>query len=172
MARAVIDYQGPVYVRLEYGNSQTVYDNDFQFEIGKGYVLREGTDVTLISCGIALIRTLEAARQLADEGINVEIIDMPSIKPFDKATLLASIGKTGAVVTVEEHNIIGGLATAVSEMLVQARLCPYFKGLGIPDVYTESGTSSKLRDKYGIGKDAIYNAVHEVIKMKKEGDRR
>ena len=172
MAQAVVEYQGPVYVRLEYGNTQTVYDDDFQFEIGKGYVVKEGTDVTLISYGIALIRTLEVANQLAGEGIKVEVIDMPTLKPFDKAALLASIEKTGAVVTVEEHSIIGGLASAVSDMLVQAHLCPYFKGLGIPDVYTESGTSSKLRDKYGIGKNAIYNAVHEVVSMKEEGDRR
>jgi transketolase len=72
---------------------------------------------------------------------------------------------------VEEHNIIGGLASALSDMLVRARLCPYFKGLGIPDVYTESGTSSKLRDKYGIGSNDIYNAIREVVSMKKEGDR-
>ncbi len=172
MAHAVVDYQGPVYVRLEYGNTQTVYDDGLRFEIGKGYVLREGTDVTLVSTGIALIRALEAANQLAAEGIDVEVIDMPTIKPFDAGTLLASAGKTGAVVTVEEHNIIGGLATAVSEILVQARMRPYFKGLGIPDVYTESGTSGKLRDKYGIGKNDIYKAIHEAAAMKKEGDRR
>lgn len=171
MARAIIAYQGPVYVRLEYGNTETVYDNNFQFELGKGYVVKEGTDVTLISYGIALLRTLAVADQLAAEGIKVEVIDLPTLKPLDKATILASVKKTGAVVTVEEHNIIGGLASAVCEILVQNRLCPYFKGLGIPDVYTESGTSAKLRNKYGIGKEAITKAVQEVISNKKEGNR-
>lgn len=169
MAHAVIQYEGPVYVRLEYGNTQVFYGNEFKFEIGKGYIVKEGTDVTIISFGIALIRTLEVANQLASEGIKAEVIDMPTLKPLDKETILTSAKKTGAVVTVEEHSIIGGLASAVSDELIKAHLCPYFQGLGIPDVYTESGTSNKLRDKYGIGKDAIINAVRRLVALKKEG---
>lgn len=169
MLQAAIKYEGPVYIRLEYGNTPTIYPDNFLFEIGKGYVVKEGSDVTVVSYGIALARTLEVATQLANAGIHVEVIDMPTIKPFDQNTIVASAKKTGALITVEEHNIIGGLASVVCENLIQAHVCPLFRGLGIPDVYTESGTSDKLRNKYGIGKDAIEKAVLELIKIKKEG---
>lgn len=169
MLQAAIKYEGPVYIRLEYGNTPIIYNNDLQFEIGKGYIVKEGTDLTLVSYGIALARNLEAVEQLSDEGIKVEVVDMPTLKPFDKELVLSSVKKTGAIVTIEEHSIIGGLASAVSETLVQAHVCPYFRGLGIPDVYTESGSSDKLRDKYGIGKNAVIQAIREIIALKKEG---
>lgn len=167
MIRAAVNYQGPVYIRVEYGAVPTFYREDLEFEIGKGYGMKEGTDVTVVSFGLALARTMEAANQLAAEGIHVEVIDMPTIKPFDKELLLKSVQKTGAVVTVEEHNIIGGLASVVSETLVGAHVNPYFKGLGIPDVYTESGTTDKLRIKYGIGLESIIHAIKELAAAKK-----
>jgi len=164
--RAAIAFQGPVYIRLEYGAVPSFYADDFGFEIGRGYRVRQGKDVTAVSYGIALARVMEAAQLLALEGIEVEVVDMPTLKPFDKETLLGSAAKTGAVVTVEEHSIIGGLASAVSESLVEAHVCPYFRGLGIPDVFTESGDSDRLRDKYGIGLKAILAAVRELNSAK------
>ena len=134
MLQVALKYEGPVYIRLEYGDTPTIYGDDLKFEIGKGYLVKEGSDVTLVSYGIALARTLEVANQLGTEGISFEVIDMPTVKPFDRDIILASVKKTGAIVTVEEHSIIGGLASIVSETLVQAHVCPYFRGLGIPDV--------------------------------------
>ncbi|MCL6614606.1 MAG: transketolase family protein, partial [Firmicutes bacterium] len=167
--RAAVAHDGPVYIRVEYGNLAPIYSEDFDFEIGRGVIVRKGADVTIASCGIALARVLEVAETLAAEGIEVEVLDIPTLKPFDKVTLLTSVGKTGALVTVEEHSVIGGLASAAAETLLEAHACPYFKGLGIPDVFTESGTSEKLRDKYGIGRDAIQKAVRGLVAAKKEG---
>lgn len=169
MVRAAVRHNGPVYIRVEYGYPPTIYPDDLEFSIGRAFVVREGADLTIASYGLALARTLEAAQCLAAEGIEAEVVDVPTLKPFDRETLLGSVRKTGALITVEEHSIIGGLASAAGETLLAAHLCPHFRGLGVPDVFTESGTTDKLRDKYGIGLAAILEAARALSGAKKEG---
>jgi transketolase len=166
MLRAAVAHLGPVYIRLEYEPVPVIYDPEVAFHIGHGYRLREGKDATVVAYGIAVGRALEAARSLQSEGIDVEVLDMPTLKPFDKGLLLDSVRKTGALVTLEDHSIIGGLASAACECLVEAQVLPRFRALGVRDVYTESGDANALRDKYGLGKQAIAQAVHELVASK------
>jgi len=167
IARAAVKHEGPVYIRIEYEATPVIYDEKTEFKIGLGYTVKEGEDVTIISYGIALSRVLEAAESLVSEGINVEVLDMPTLKPIDKDLLVKSANKTGAVVTVEDHNIIGGLASAVCQCLVEAEIKVRFRGLGIKDVYTESGKNYELREKYGLGRKDIVQAVYDVVKRQK-----
>jgi transketolase len=162
IARAAIEYQGPVYIRLEYEKAPNIYHDDFQFQIGHGYKLREGKDITVISYGIAISRVMEAADILAKEGIMLEIIDMPTIKPLDREIIIESVKKTKAIITVEDHNIIGGLASATCQCLVENHLNPWYKGLAINDIFTESGPNDKVREKYGIGTQNIIQAVKNL----------
>ncbi len=167
IAQAAVKHEGPVYIRIEYEATPVIYDENTEFNIGHGYTVKEGEDVTIISYGIALSRVLEAAESLALDGIGVEVLDMPTLKPLDKELLVKSANKTGAVVTIEDHNIIGGLASAVCQCLVEAEIKVRFRGLGIKDVYTESGKNYELRDKYGLGRDDIIRAVRDVVSIKK-----
>jgi transketolase len=166
MARAAVDYQGPIYIRMEYENLPVVYPESQIFEIGKGYVLKYGTDVTILSYGTALHRTLEAAEILEREGISAEVIDMPSLKPFDSELLIKSIKKTGAAVTLEDHNLYGGLRSIVCEQIVEYGLGTAYQALGINDVFTESGSTAELRDKYGLSADAVVRAAKRVSSLK------
>jgi transketolase len=100
---------------------------------------------------------------LAAEGIEAEVLDMPTIKPLDQTLLVDSVRKTGAVVTVEDHNIIGGLASAVAECFMKVQILPEFRGLAVSDVYTESGANTELREKYGVGRENIIQAVKEIV---------
>ena len=167
IARAAVKHEGPVYIRIEYEATPVIYDENTEFNIGRGYTVKEGEDVTIVSYGIALSRVLEAAESLALEGIEIEVLDMPTLKPLDKELLVKSANKTGAMVTVEEHSIIGGLASAVCQCLVEAEIKVRFRGLGIKDVYTESGNNYELRDKYGLGRKDIIQAVRDVVKVQK-----
>ncbi len=160
--RAAIEYRGPVYIRLEYETSPMIYDENVEFHIGSGYTLREGKDVTIVVYGIALARALEAADSLAQEGITCEVIDMPTLKPFNSTLLLNSVKKTGAVVTVEDHNIIGGIASAVCQSLVEKEIKIKFRSLGIKDTFAESGQNNVIRNKYGIGCNDIIEAAREL----------
>ncbi len=162
MALAAVKHRGPVYIRLEYEATPVIHGRHLSLEIGRGLRVREGSDVTVVSCGIALARALAAADELSAQGISVDVLDMPTLKPFDCGLLLSSVRQTGAVVTVEDHNVIGGLASAVCECLVQARCSPCFRALGIRDLFTESGPSNELRDKYGVGCRAVVEAVCEL----------
>jgi transketolase len=163
MLRAAVAHPGPVYLRLEYGESPLLYPESVAFTLGRGQMFRQGAHVTVVSYGTALARVQAAADLLAAEGIEVEVIDMPSLKPLDTALLCASAKKTGAVLTVEEHSIIGGLGSAVSECLLEADLHPRFHRLGVRDRFTESGTPEALRDKYDVGEQAIARALRALV---------
>lgn len=163
MLRAAVRHEGPVYIRLEYENVPPLYAEDTEFAIGRGYRLREGTDVTIAAYGLAVHRAVAAAANLAAEGISAEVLDFPTLKPFDTALLLASIRKTKALVTVEDHNVIGGLGSAAAEVLLPVGVVPRFRALGIRDVYTESGPSESVREKYGVGRDAIVRTVRDLV---------
>ncbi len=161
--RAAVEHDGPVYIRFGRAACPIINDTpDYKFEIGKGTVVREGTDVTIIATGICVGSAIEAAEKLAADDVSAEVINICTIKPLDKELVVASAKKTGKVVTVEEHSVIGGLGSAVSNAL--SELCPTkVKKLGMQDVFGESGTASELVHKYGLDGEGVYNSVKEFI---------
>ena len=161
--RAAAEYDGPVYLRL--GRLAVPVFNDpesYQFEIGKGVVMKEGTDVTIVATGLEVNDALQAAKLLEADGIHAEVINNHTIKPIDKELLAASAKKTGKVVTVEEHSIIGGLGSAVCEALCETVPTPVLR-IGIQDVYGESGPAKALIAKYGLDGAGICQKVKEFL---------
>lgn len=163
--KAAADYEGPVYIRLGRSGVPTITDADVPFVIGKGRVMREGADVTLIGCGMMVAKALEAADVLAAEGVNVAVIDMSTIKPIDRELIVEWAKKTGAIVTAEEHNVIGGLGSAVAEVLVEEVLVP-MERVGIEDVFGESGTGGELVEKYRLTAEHIVEKAKRAVARK------
>lgn len=163
---AVAEHQGPVYVRLGRLNVPVIYDEaDISFEIGKGIEVRDGKDVTLVATGIMVSEALKARELLAQEGIDARVIDIHTIKPIDKDILVKAALETGAIVTAEEHNIVGGLGSAVAEVLGELQPVP-IKRIGTKDTFGESGKPDELMKKYGLTAEAIAEAAKAVIGMK------
>ena len=155
---AAADYVGPMYLRFSRQGSPTFHNEDFQFTLGKGELLRDGDDVTIIACGLMVAPALEAARKLEDEGIFAQVINMATIKPLDEELVIECAKKTGKVVTAEEHNIMGGLGSAVCEVL--AENCPVpVRRIGVKDVFGKSGNGGELFKEYGLTADDIVAAV-------------
>ena len=155
---AAIDYQGPVYIRLGRAETKDIHDDSYHFEWGKAEVLRQGSDVTIFATGIMTAKALDAAETLAKQGIQAEVINVHTIKPLDEETVIASAKKTGKVVTAEEHSIIGGLGSAVAEVLV--RQCPTKQAfVGVQDSFGESGSPDDLLEKYGLTAEVIVKAA-------------
>lgn len=163
--KAAAEYEGPVYIRLGRSGVPTITDADAPFVIGKGRVMREGSDVTLIGCGMMVAKALEAADALAEEGVSAAVIDMSTIKPIDRELIVEWAKKTGAVVTAEEHNIIGGLGSAVAEVLVEEALVP-MERVGIEDVFGESGTGGELVEKYRLTAEHIVEKAKRAMARK------
>ena len=163
--KAAADYEGPVYIRLGRSGVPTITDADVPFVIGKGRVMREGADVTLIGCGMMVAKALEAADVLAAEGVNAAVIDMSTIKPIDRELIVEWAKKTGAIVTAEEHNVIGGLGSAVAEVLVEEVLVP-MERVGIEDVFGESGTGGELVEKYRLTAEHIVEKAKRAVARK------
>ena len=160
---AAYHHEGPVYLR--FGRLAVPVINDYEgyeFEIGKAITLREGEDVTIIASGLTVAESLEAAEMLANDGIDAEVINMHTIKPLDKAAVIESAAKTGKVVTVEEHSVIGGLGSAVCDVLAQLQSAKVLK-IGINDVFGESGPAAQLIQKYGLDAKSIYEKVKEFV---------
>jgi len=162
---AAAEFDGPVYLRLSRAEVPEVYKADNDFIIGKGAVLRTGRDATIIANGYMVTKALSAAAELAQQGIEAEVIDMHTVKPIDRSLILASAARTGAVVTVEEHTIYGGLGSAVAEVLSGSNPTA-LEILGIKDVFGESGSYEGLLAKYGMDQPAIIEAVRRVIAKK------
>lgn len=161
--RAAAEYDGPVYMRFGRLAVPVIFDeDDYQFEIGKGQILKEGTDLSLIVTGLPVAPALEAAKRLEDEGIQVEVINMPTIKPIDTELILQSAEKTGKVATIEEHNIIGGLGSAVAEVLSENHPVPLLR-IGIEDQFGKSGSAEELIALYGLDAEGIYRKVKGFI---------
>jgi len=153
---------GPFYIRLGRAAVPVIYDDDYTFELGRARVLREGSHVTLAACGVMVEQALAAAGQLELEGINAEVIDVSTIKPFDTATLVASALKTGAVVTCEEHSILGGLGSAVAEAFGEHAPVPLAR-VGVRDVFGTSGEPAELMAHFGLTGADIAEAARAVI---------
>lgn len=155
---AAIDYLGPVYIRLGRAETKDIHDDSYHFEWGKAEVLRQGSDVSIFATGIMTAKALDAAETLAKQGVQAEVINVHTIKPLDEETVIASAKKTGKVVTAEEHSIIGGLGSAVAEVL--ARQCPTKQAfVGVQDSFGESGSPNDLLEKYGLTAEAIVKAA-------------
>ena len=162
--QAAIEYVGPVYLRFGRAAVPIINDReDYKFEIGKGELLREGSDVTIVATGICVSSALEAADKLAADGISAEVINIHTIKPLDTELIVKSAKKTGKVVTAEEHTIIGGLGGAVCEALSEKAPTPVLR-IGINDVFGESGTAAALVAKYGLDGEGIYAKVKDFVK--------
>lgn len=152
---------GPFYVRLGRVGVPEVYPAGFEFEVGRAYVLREGTDVTIAACGVMVPEALSAAEKLASEGVSAEVIDVASVKPLDVETLVASVSKTGRIVTCEEHSVLGGMGSAVSEVL--SEVCPVpTRRVGVADVFGTSGEPAELMVHFGLTADDIVAAAREL----------
>lgn len=164
--KAAAEHDGPVYLRFGRLAVPVINDRaDYQFGIGKGVVLKEGRDVTIVATGLEVAQSLEAARLLEDEGWDVELINIHTIKPLDEALILASAKKTGRVVTVEEHSVIGGLGSAVCDVLSKHAPTPVCK-IGIQDVFGESGPAVELLHKYKLDAEGIFEQVKEFLTKK------
>ena len=151
---AAAEYYGPVYIRLGRAATPTIHDEKYEFEIGKGEVLKEGKDVAIIATGIMVAKALEAAEKLKAEGISATVVNIATIKPLDKELIVKIAKETGKVVTVEEHSIIGGLGSAICEVLSQ-ELPTRTKLIGLNDVFGQSGTPNALLEHYGLTADNI-----------------
>jgi transketolase len=165
--KAAIEYDGPVYLRLGRLGVPVIYDEaDYKFELGKGVIVSEGTDVTIFATGLMVHTAIEAVKLLADEGISARLVDIHTIKPIDKQLIIDSAVKTGALVTVEEHNIYGGLGSAVAE--VASQNCPVpLRIVGINDSFGRSGKPYPLLELYGLTAQNIAAKAKEAIAMKK-----
>ncbi|SHG53810.1 transketolase subunit B [Thermosyntropha lipolytica DSM 11003] len=162
---AAYQHEGPVYMRLGRPAVPVLYDESLDFKIGKGIEVRPGKDVTIIACGIMVGKALEAAEVLAGEGIDVAVVDMHTIKPLDEELLIRKAEETRAILTVEEHNIIGGLGSAVCEVVSEK--CPVpVKRMGINDVFGQSGKVDELLEHYGLTVAEICNNVHNLLQIK------
>ena len=162
--KAAYELDGPVYLRFGRLAVPVINDRpDYKFEIGKGVLLKEGKDVTIVATGLCVSESLAAAEKLAAEGIDAEVINIHTIKPLDGDIIAESAKKTGKVVTVEEHSVIGGLGSAVCDCLCEKALTPVYK-IGINDVYGESGPAVKLIEKYGLDANGICEKVKAFLK--------
>jgi transketolase len=164
--KAVLDFDGPVYMRTGRSPSTRLFADDHRFEIGRGQILCDGSDVTIVACGVEVARALGAAETLRREGIAARVVNMPTIKPIDAALLAVCAEETGALVTAEDHNIHGGLGGAVAEALAKSRPAP-IEFVGLADRFGESGEPQELAEHCGIGASAIADAARRVVARKR-----
>lgn len=167
MVKALLDYDGPAYLRLGRQPVPVIYDEQYKFEIGKANVVRQGKDITIIATGIMVSSALEAAATLSEEGIDAEVINLACIKPLDTETILSSISKTKAAVVAEEHNIIGGISQMVSATVAQNYngFCP-IESVSIDDRFGQSGKPNELLTEYNLTPTDIISKAKQAIKRK------
>jgi transketolase len=164
---ALVTSYGPTYLRLGRGTIPMVYEEDFEFRLGRASLVREGADATIISCGIMVSMAVEAAEALSAEGLDVRVVDMHTIKPIDAESILQAAKGTGAIVTAEEHSVIGGLGSAVSEILSKNAPTP-IEMVGINDCFGESSRDYRsLLEKNGLTAEGVSKAVYRVLERKK-----
>lgn len=160
--KAAAEYNGPVYIRLGRADVPILHRQDYDYRIGVGDLIRDGKDISLFSCGIMTATALEAADILAQQGISAEVINIHTIKPLDVEMVVKSCRKTGVAITIEEHSIIGGLGSAVSETLIEHHPVPLIR-IGLNDTFGQSGSPDELLNEYGLNASAI---VNKVLKLK------
>lgn len=165
--KAMLDQEGPCYFRTGRCALDCVTDSfeNYKFEIGKGVQLVDGTDVTIIACGLMVQEALKAQKMLAEDGISARVIDMHTIKPIDKDIIIKAAEETGAIVTAEEHNVIGGLGAAVSEVVVANKIVPV-EFVGVEDTFGHSGSPEELLEKFGLTPKHIVESAKKAISRK------
>ena len=166
LLRASLDYPGPIYIRIPRGEEPAVYadDYDYKYEIGKAIVLSEGKDLTIIATGMGVANAVQAARQLQEEhGLDIGVIDMHTIKPIDKEAIIKAAQQTGTIVTVEDHNILGGLGSIVADVLMEAGVPARLKKIGVPDTFVEYGYPEQLYPHYGMDAAGIAKTCLEFL---------
>lgn len=162
--QAAYEHEGPVYLRFGRLAVPVINDRpDYKFELGKGVVLREGKDVTIVATGLPVSNCLEAAKKLAEDGIDAKVINIHTIKPLDEALIVEAAKDTGRIITVEEHSVIGGLGSAVCDAVCKRHPVKVDK-IGIMDTFGESGPALELIKKYGLDSDSIYKKVSKFMK--------
>ena len=167
MVPAVAEFEGPVYLRISRAETPVLFDETHKVEIGKGVIVRDGSDVTLVGCGVMVSRCIEAAKSLAAEGINARVINMHTIKPLDSSMLEKAALETGALVAAEEHSVTGGLGSAIGESLAERYPVP-IERVGIADTFTETSLNyEQLLDHYGMRVEDVVNAARRAMKRKK-----
>ena len=171
--KALVKHYGPAYLRLGRPKIPVIYGEDYSFEgrrlnfkIGEGITLKDGSDVTIVATGLMVYEALQAFEELRKEGISAKVINIHTIKPIDENLLTKAARETGAIVTAEEHSVIGGLGSAVAETIVQSYPVP-MQFVGVKDVFAESGPWKELLKKYGLTSSDIVKAVKRVLKLKK-----
>ena len=162
----IIEYDGPVYIRLFRKAQPQIFNDDYEFDLFKADVIKEGTDVTIAASGIMVSEAMKAEEILRQKGINAEIINVHTIKPIDSDTIIKSVAKTGCIVTAENHNIIGGLRSAVAEVISENCQVP-LRSVGVEDVFGEVGKLEELKAKFGLTAENIVAKAEEVIEAKK-----
>jgi transketolase len=165
--KAILDFKGPVYMRTGRSASVSVFDAGHTFEIGKGKIIRQGSDLTIVACGVEVARALDAAKLLEQKGVSARVVNMPTIKPIDVALLTQCARETGAFVTAEDHNIYGGLGGAVAEALAGHAPAP-IEFIGVRDRFGESGEPEELAQHLGLGAQSIAAAAEKVLLRKKK----
>jgi transketolase len=162
----VAAWKGPVFFRLCRNEVPVIFSDNYEPVIGKGLILKEGSDVTIMGCGVMVVRCLEAAKKLAGLGMEARVVEMHTIKPLDQKLTTQCAEETGAIVTVEEHSVIGGLGGAVAEGLAQEFPVP-MERVGLADTFAETGPYSELLEKYGLGVGAIVRAAERAVTRKR-----
>jgi transketolase len=165
--RAMLEFNGPVYMRTGRSPAARIFDAGHRFEIGKGQIIRDGEDVTIIACGVEVARACDAADILQQEGISARVVNMATIKPIDRDLIARCAHETGAIVTAEDHNIYGGLGGAVAEALAQTVPCPV-EFVGVKDVFGASGEPEELADHFEISAPFIAEAAKRVLARKRQ----
>ncbi len=163
---AAAEHQGPVYMRFGRLAVPRVFDEDYKFEIGKGSILKEGNDITIIATGLMVNEAMIATQKLQDEGISVRLVNMATIKPIDRDLIIDCAKKTGVIVTAEEHNIIGGLGSAVTEVVCESVPVPVIR-VGVNDKFGKSGPALELLHIYGLDADNIVENCKKALELKK-----
>ena len=166
LLRASLDYPGPIYIRIPRGEEPAVYaeDYDYEYQIGKAIQLSEGKDLTIIATGMGVANSVQAARQLQEEhGLDIGVIDMHTIKPIDKEAIIKAAKATGNIVTVEDHNILGGLGSIVADVLMEAGVPARLKKIGVPDCFVEYGYPEQLYPYYGMDAAGIAKTCLEFL---------
>ena len=164
MVRAMAEIDGPVYMRMVRDDVEDIHSEEYKFQLGKADVLREGTDVTLIACGPMVHLALEAADELENDDVSVRVVNMSSIKPLDEEAVIESAENTKGIVTIEDHNIIGGLGSAVSEVVTEKSPAPVYK-IGVKDVFGMSGKTEELYSEYGLTVETICSKALKVLAL-------
>ena len=161
---ASMDWAGPVYIRIGRGGEPLVYKEDYEYRIGRSITVREGKDAAIIACGVLLYHAHRAAELLAEEGYDIRVIDMHTVKPVDEEAVVRAARETGAIVTAEDHNLTGGLGSAVAEVIAERNLDTRFARVAIPNVYCCVGGADEMYHKYGMDAEGIMARVKKLLR--------